>query len=72
MYPIAQLRARKRRKQKPREGRVLSQGHTAGTWQARVLTLNTHWGVCHWVGEQGGCLAGLPVLSARLLPCPGH
>lgn len=66
-YPIAQLHAVERRRQKPREGRVLPQGHTASKWQARASTLDSHWGVCHWVGETGRylavCLCPQPVSS---------
>lgn len=40
MYPITQLHTIQKRKQKPGEGRVHSQGHTASKWQARILTLN--------------------------------
>lgn len=76
-FPIAQLDATERRKEKPREGRAYPKVTQQVNGRPRSSTLDSHWGVCHWVGKTGVsavylCLQPVssPILATDTIFCP--
>ena len=69
MYPIAQLQAIEKRKQAQRGWGTFPRSHSK--WQAQILTLDSHVGVYHWVGEMADIWCFIWALGMPLpLPWP--